>query len=235
MKDIYTITIVGFVIGIVGTGFGGLLSTFIKTTNDKLVSNLLGLTGGFMLGIVTFKLLPESYLLGGIWIELFGVILGMILILVVEKLVPKKNTSPMLRSGIIFGISIGIHNLPEGLAVGSAFMANESIGLSLSIAMVVHNIPEGLAMAIPLKLTGLPWWKILLLTIVAAFPTGLGAFMGAYLGNISNLYIAICLSLAGGTMLYIVCDEIIPNAKTRGKGSSSTVSLIIGFVLGLFF
>lgn len=235
MKDIYTITIIGAIVGIVGTGLGGVLSTFIKVANNKLVSSLLGLTGGFMLGIVTFKLLPESYLLGGIWVELFGVILGIILVFVVEKCVPENTKSPMLRSGIIFGISIGMHNFPEGLAIGSAFMARDNIGLSLSIAMILHNIPEGLAMAIPLRLTGIPWWKILLLTMATGIPTGLGAFLGAYLGNISGYYIALCLSLAAGTMLYIICDEIIPTAKTIGKGSSSTICFIIGFMLGLFF
>ena len=234
MKGIHLITVIGFIVGVLGTGLGGLLSLFIKVSNKNITSVILGFTGGFMLNIVTFQLLPESYLLGGIWIELFGIFLGILLVIIIEKYIPKDNSNPMLRSGIILGISISLHNLPEGLAIGAAFMAENNIGLTLSVAMILHNLPEGLAMAMPLRLSKVSSFKILFLTMAAGLPTGLGAFLGAYLGSISDLYISLCLAFAGGTMLYIVCDNLIPNAKTLYKGKASTIGIIIGFVLGLF-
>jgi len=233
MKDIYTITFIGFFVGVVGMGLGGILSIFIKVSRDKLISSLFGLTGGFMLSIITFQLLPESYILGGIWIELIGIILGILLIIFVEEKIPENSFNPMLRSGIILGISIGIHSLPEGLAIGSAFMAKNKIGLTLSIAMILHNLPEGLAIGLLLKLSKVSNHKILLLTMMAGFPTGVGAFLGAFLGSISDLYISLFLSFAGGTMLYIVCDDLIPNSKALYEGKSSTISIIVGFILGL--
>lgn len=234
MKSIHTITLIGFIVGVLGTGLGGLLSTFIKVSRNNLMSVILGFTGGLMLSIATFQLLPESYLLGGIWVELFGIILGMLLIILAEKWIPQDGYNPMLRSGIILGISIGLHNLPEGLAIGAAFIADNNIGLALSVAMILHNLPEGLAMAIPLRLSKVSSLKILFFTMVAGLPTGLGTFLGAYLGNVSDLYISLCLSFAGGTMLYIVCDDLIPNAKTLCKGKASTICIIIGFILGIF-
>ncbi len=233
MKDIRIITFIGLFIGIVGTSFGGLLSTFIKVSSDKLISILFGITGGFMLSIVTFQLLPESYKLGGIWTELLGIILGILLVIFVEEIIPKKDLNSWFKSGIILGISIGLHNFPEGLAIGSAFMAKNKLGLTLSIAMILHNLPEGLAMSLPLRLSKVSNYKILLLTIFAGVPTGVGAFLGAYLGSISDLYISICLSFAGGTMLYIVCNDLIPSANTLQKGRFSTIGIIIGFILGL--
>lgn len=233
MINVHTITFIGFFIGVVGTGLGGMLSIFIKVSSNRFMSMLLGLTGGFMLSIVSFQLLPESYVLGGIWSELFGIILGILLIIFIEGKIPKDNYNPILRNSIIMAISIGLHNLPEGLAIGSAFMVTNKLGLSLSVAMVLHNLPEGLAMALPLKLSKVSISKILLITMAAGFPTGIGAFLGAYLGNISDLYISLCLSFAGGTMLYIVCDDLIPNAKALYKGKASTIGFFIGFILGL--
>lgn len=233
MINVHTITFIGFFIGVVGTSLGGMLSTFIKVSNNRFISMLLGLTGGFMLSIASFQLLPESYVLGGIWPELFGIILGVLLIVFIEEKIPKDNYNPILRNSIIMAISIGLHNLPEGLAIGSAFMVTNKLGLSLSIAMVLHNLPEGLAMALPLKLSKVSLGKILLITMAAGFPMGIGAFLGAYLGNISNLYISLCLSIAGGTMLYIVCDDLIPNAKALYRGKASTIGIVIGFALGL--
>lgn len=135
--------------------------------------------------------------------------------------------------GIIIGLSIALHNLPEGLAVGSSFMAKENMGISLAIIMLIHNIPEGLAMATPLKIGEYPNWKIVLITFLAGLPTGIGTFLGAYLGNISNTFIGFCLALAGGCMLYIICDDLLPNAKSLYGGKSINISILTGIFLGL--
>ena len=103
----------------------------------------------------------------------------------------------------------------------------------LSIAMLLHNIPEGLALAIPLKINKISPKKLMLYTVLIGIPTGIGAFIGAWAGMISNVFIALCLSFAGGTMLYIICDEIIPNAKTYHKGRGSSIGFVLGFVAGM--
>lgn len=235
MKSIFDISIIGFLVGMVGTGLGGICAMFIRDAQDKFLSILLGITGGFMLSIVNFELLPQSYILGGIWNEILGILLGMFLIIFAEEKIPENKYDPLMKSSLILAISIGIHNLPEGLAIGFSFMAESNIGYILSLAMFIHNLPEGLTLAIPLKLSKVPNLKILLITILAGLPTGIGAFIGAYLGNISNIFVSLCLSFAGGAMLYIICSELIPNAKALHSGRTSTIGIILGFILGLFF
>ncbi|NLJ97709.1 MAG: ZIP family metal transporter [Tissierellia bacterium] len=232
MENIYMITLYGFVVGMAGTGLGGIISLFVKNT-DRTLSFLLGLTGGFMLFIVTFHLLPESFILGGLVTAIIGIILGILLVIFVERNINNIIDNPYMKTSLLLGISIAVHNFPEGLALGSSFLTLSNLGPVLSLAMLLHNIPEGLSMAIPLKVNKMKPWNIVLYTILTGIPTGIGAFIGAYIGMISNIFISLCLSFAGGTMLYIICDEIIPNAKTLHKGRASSIGIVLGFVIGI--
>ena len=233
MENINLITLIGFFVGTVGTGLGGVLSCFIKTTDNRFLALLLRITGGIMLSIVAFDLFPEAYKLSGAWVTLIGLVLGIGLVVLMEKILPKNNSNHFLRSGLLLGISIALHNLPEGLAVGSSFIAGNAIGQNLSIVLLLHNLPEGLAVAIPLKISKVPNWKIILITILSGAPTGVGALIGACLGQISHSFVALCLAFAGGAMLYVTLDDILPNAKALHKGRASSLFIILGFILGL--
>ncbi|NLV77044.1 MAG: ZIP family metal transporter [Tissierellia bacterium] len=232
MKDIWIITLYGFMVGILGTGIGGTLSLFIKNTH-KILSFLLGLTGGFMLFIVTFHLLPEAFMLGGLYFSILGIALGIALIIFIEMNIDSVLKNPNMKSSLLLGISIAVHNFPEGLALGSSFLTMSDLGPMLSLAMLLHNIPEGLSLAIPLKVNKISPGRIILYSILTGVPTGIGSFIGGSMGMISNILISLCLSFAGGTMLYIICDEIIPNAKTLHKGRASSIGFVLGFVIGI--
>lgn len=231
--EAWIIGIIGLLVGIIGIGIGAFIGILIKKT-DRILSFCLGLSGGFMMFIVSFHLLPEAFYLGGTSIVILGVFSGIIAIVGIEKLLGLlHNFSSMTKTGIILGLSIGVHNIPEGLALGSTLVGLSDFGLILTFAMLIHNIPEGISMSIPLSMNRVRPWKIMLFSILIAIPTGLGAYLGAYLGSISNVFIALCLSIAGGTMLYIVADEIIPTGKTLHSGRVSSIALVIGFVLGI--
>lgn len=232
LLSIWTITLYGFLVGMIGTGLGGLISLFIRNTNRTL-SFLLGITGGFMMFIVTFHLLPESFMMGGVFNVIIGVLLGILLIVLVENYVEGVMKNPIMKGSLILGISIAVHNFPEGLALGSSFLTNSNLGPVLALAMMLHNIPEGISMAIPLKVNKISPWRIILYTTLTGIPTGIGAFFGGYMGMISPTFISLCLSFAGGTMLYIICDEIIPEARNLHKGRSSSIGVVLGFILGL--
>lgn len=232
MVDLWYITLYGFIVGVVGTGLGGLLSLFVRNT-DRVLAFLLGVTGGFMLFIVTFHLLPEAFILGGLHTSIVGIFLGILLVIFVESNLSHVVVNPLVKSSLLLGISIAVHNFPEGLALGSSFLVQSDLGPILSLAMLLHNIPEGLAMALPLKVSRKSPFKIVFYTLLTGIPTGIGAFIGAYIGMISNIFISLCLAFAGGTMLYIISDDIIPNAKTLHKGRASSIGLIIGFVVGI--
>lgn len=237
--ELYSTTIIGFMVGIIGTGLGGALAVFLVKPNNRFLSILLGITAGLMLSIITFDLMPEAIELAGLGIEIIGIIIGVLLVIFIEDIFDRKDRKQrnirkgFLRTGLLMGFGIALHNLPEGLAVGSGFMFTSQMGIKVAIVIALHNLPEGIAMAAPLRMSGFGRLKVLLLTLLAGVPTGIGAFFGAILGSISNMFIGLCLSIAAGTMLYITCGELIPNSKTIHKGRISTVGLSIGFIIGL--
>lgn len=234
MKNILNITFLGFLVGIIGTSVGGILSLFIKKSNKHL-SFFLGLTGGLMLQIVTFHLLPEAIILSNLWVVTLGTFLGIGLIYLIEWRLLSEDMPKFLKTSFLLGIAMALHNFPEGLALGSSYMIDKHLGHFLAFAILLHNLPEGIALAIPLKINKTSLWKIILITGLTGVPTGIGSFIGAYLGTISNYLVAFCLAFAGGTMFFIIIDNIFPNAKTLHKGRVSTLGTIFGFLIGIFY
>jgi len=241
LTQTFIITFIGALVGIIGTGLGGLISLFIVKPSSRFLGILLGITSGLMLSVVTFDLLPEAYEIAGLGTEMLGIFLGVGTVVFIEGLYPNNkhgNASQyskehFLRTGALLGIAIAIHNLPEGLAIGSGYMFASKMGITMAIIIALHDFPEGLAMAAPLRLSGSSALKVILLTILAGIPTGIGAFIGAFLGGISDFFIGLCLAFAGGTMLYITCGEMIPDAKSLHRGRASGIGIVIGFIIGI--
>lgn len=246
MNRLAAVTAIGFLCGMLGTGLGGFFTMLLKNPTKRFMSVLLGFTSGIMLSVVCFDLLPEAFKLGSVWLSFVGMAIGVGLILFIDELMPNelsisKNARNgtdiaygFIKSGILLGIGIAIHNFPEGLAVGSGFAANNSLGLGLAIVIGLHDLPEGIAMAAPLKIGGINNLKILLYTILAGIPMGVGAFLGELIGELSPLLICICLSFAAGSMLYITCGELIPKSQSVYRGRISTIGMLIGVMAGIF-
>lgn len=239
VSRLFAVTCIGFLCGMVGTGLGGLITFFLGDPTKRFMAILMGFTSGIMISVVCFDLLPEAFDMGGILVSLAGIILGVGMILLVEIFIPERVSEKysgdlsLVRSGILLGIGIAIHNFPEGLAVGSGFAASDYLGLGLAITIGLHDMPEGIAMAAPLKMGGINRIKILLYTILAGIPMGIGAFAGELLGEISSDLICLCLSFAGGAMLYITCGELIPKTQNIYKGRVSTLGMIVGIMFGI--
>ena len=237
MSRLFAVTCIGFLCGMIGTGLGGVFTLFLGNPSKRFMAVLLGFTSGVMISVVCFDLLPEAFDMGGVFISLAGIVMGVGMILVIEQFIPErvsqKYSDDFVRSGILLGIGIAIHNFPEGLAVGSGFAASDYLGLGLAIVIGLHDIPEGIAMAAPLKIGGISRLKILMYTVLAGIPMGIGAFAGELLGEISRTLICLCLSFAGGAMLYITCGELIPKTQNIYKGRISTIGMIIGIICGI--
>jgi len=239
VSRLFAVTCIGFLCGMIGTGLGGLITLFLGNPTKRFMAVLLGFTSGVMISVVCFDLLPEAFDMGGVFISLIGIVLGVGMILGVEYFIPERVSEKysdgfdFIRSGILLGIGIAIHNFPEGLAVGSGFAASDYLGLGLAIVIGFHDMPEGIAMAAPLKIGGINRLKILLYTVLAGIPMGLGAFTGELLGEISHTFICLCLSFAGGSMLYITCGELIPKTHNIYKGRISTIGMIVGIICGI--
>lgn len=239
MEYILKTTLIGLLFGTLGTTIGGIIGINLKNSS-KLLSIILEFAAGLMTGIVCFDLIPEALKLSDLSNLLFGLLIGISVMLMCESIVnkqfikkEKKGLNSLAKTGTIIGIGLAIHNFPEGLAIGSGFFASNSLGLSLAIAIALHDIPEGVAIAAPMKSGGENGLKALIITIISGLTTGLGAFIGAILGGISKEAISLCLALAAGAMLYIISGEIIPESKQLYKGRITSLGNILGFAVGL--
>ncbi|MDD2573833.1 MAG: ZIP family metal transporter [Bacillota bacterium] len=240
MDTIITSTLLGFLVGMAGTGAGGVAAFLLRRPSRRFMGTILGLSGGLMMAIVCFELLPEAFEMAGLAIGIAGIILGVGLVTLIDMMVPdrditdkKVRSNGYIRMGMLLGIGIAIHNFPEGLAIGSGLAVNLRLGFRLAFVIGFHNVPEGVAMAMPMIVGGYSRIKIFLATIVAGVPLGLGAFVGALLGEISPVLVSLCLSFAGGTMLYITCGELIPKSQDVYRGRTAAFGVIIGIIAGI--
>ena len=210
MEDLLKTTLLGLFFGTFGTTLGGIIGLKFKNTSNKFLSFILSLASGLMTAILSFDLIPEALQISPIINVIIGIILGIACMIICNTLVDKKFSNDskifrnvtktkqkdLLRTGIITSIGLAIHNLPEGLAIGSGFGASLSLGYSLAIAICIHDIPEGISMAVPMKNGGMKTSKVLFYVVLSGVTTGIGAFLGKIIGGISEDIIAICLSFA---------------------------------------
>ena len=243
MNEILKTTISGLFFGTFGTTIGGILGICVENNSNKFLSFILSFASGLMMAIICFDLIPESLEISNIYVTIFGIVLGIILMILCDILVQKKfnkkeikggTKSELLKTGIIVSIGLAIHNFPEGLAIGSGFDVSTKLGLGLAIAICLHDVPEGISMAVPLKNGGMSKLKVIYYVILSGVATGVGAFFGAIIGNISTLVISICLSFAAGAMLYIVSGELIPEANNLYRGKMSAIGSMLGIIVGIF-
>ncbi|MEA5003553.1 MAG: ZIP family metal transporter, partial [Christensenella sp.] len=188
MDTIFYATLIGALVGALGTGIGAVATFFIRVKNNRISAVLMGISGGIMLAIVLFDMLPESLEAAAWWVTLVFLLLGALVMLLINKLLPHYDVPSehddsiiaglkqkrLVRSGLLLALGIGVHNLPEGLALGSGLTAATGFGAGLAILLFVHNIPEGMGLAIPLKLGKVPYGKILLVAVLAAAPMAIG-------------------------------------------------------------
>ena len=149
-----------------------------------------------------------------------------------ERLIQDFKKKRLVRSGLLLAMGIAVHNLPEGLALGSGIVSVSSFGTGLAALLFVHNIPEGMGLAIPLKLGGVPYGKIFLVAVLAALPMAVGALIGALLGNVSETFLGASVSFGGGAMLFLTLSELLPQAASMQKGWPAWVAVAAGMAIG---
>ena len=219
---------------------------------------MLSFAGGVMISIVCFGLVPESIVLSNMVGSIIGLIIGIIVIMLLsrvvdniteirgdklkihetheelyhESLIINKN-SQILRSGMLMLMAIGLHNIPEGIAIGAGGSHDLRLGVLLACMIAAHNIPEGMAIAAPLLAGGLNKWKVIILTAFCGATTLIGGIIGIIIGGISDFAIAMSLSGAGGAMLYIVFGEMMPQSVIMTKNRTASIVTLFGIIVGL--
>ena len=209
----------------------------------------------------SFELL-EEFGFAGVIISIIGLVFGILVIMALNRFVDKititnkenlkvhhtheelyhgsqfindnnRDHAKMLRSGILMLIAIGLHNVPEGIAIGAAGSHDFRLGVLLAIMILLHNIPEGMAIAAPLLAGGIKKLKVIFLTALCGATTLLGGVIGVFIGGISEIAVALSLSAAGGAMLYIVFGEIIPQSIVMTKNRTASIIALFGIIVGL--
>lgn len=240
MNNIGVISFYGLIFGMVGTTLGGILGSFISLKSNKSLGFILEFAAGLMTSVICFDLIPETLNISNVSVCIIGIFIGIITMIFCNNIVDKiysnqkkLKTNTLLKTGIIIAIGLAVHNFPEGLAIGAGFEASNSLGFKLAIAIALHDVPEGISIALPLKNGGSSKLKSIIITTLSGLTTGLGAFFGAIVGNISSILIGISLAFAAGAMLYIVSCELIPESKSIYKGRFASLGNILGILVGI--
>jgi len=228
----------GLFFGTFGTTLGGVIGVNLKRNSNKFLGFVLSFAGGLMMAIICFDLLPEAMKISNLAVILLGCLCGIITMIICDAIVKEKfsgksEMNNLLKTGIIISIGLALHNIPEGLAIGTGFSSSLNLGLSLAIVIAIHDIPEGISMAVPMKNGGMSNKKVIFYVIMSGISTGIGALAGHLLGGISEEIIAGALSFAAGAMLYIVSGELTPEANNMYKGRMNAIGNILGFILGI--
>jgi ZIP family zinc transporter len=226
------------------TGIGGLGLLIFGPQSDRSLDVLVGLTAGIMLAATIFSLLIPALERGGLVEVLVGFAVGGLLLARIDATIPhlhprffERNQataadSDAHRKGVLLLSAMTIHNVPEGMAVGVAFAAGGiELGLPIAVAIGVQNIPEGFAAAAPLLKTGMSRGRVAAIGAATGLvepPAALIAFTVASLGEV---VLPFSLAFAAAAMLYVVVDELLPEAAARGHEREATLALFAGFML----
>ncbi|MBQ3372106.1 MAG: ZIP family metal transporter [Oscillospiraceae bacterium] len=156
-----------------------------------------------------------------------------------EHMEGRQPRSGLFLAGLVMAAAIALHNVPEGMVIGSSFartvdqMLSNRGGLTMALVIGLHNIPEGMAVAVPLISGGMRKWRSVVVTALSGAPTVLGAVLGFLIGTISPTALVISLSFASGAMLYVVFGELLPESILMWKSKLPAAVVILGLLTGL--
>lgn len=221
------------------TGLGGLMVALFGKLSMRTYDTLIGFAAGVMTAIATLGLIQEALTQGGTMVSLLGIVVGAVALYALDRYLPHEHEhlpfactdTIAYRRGLMLFTAMTMHNVPEGLAVGTSFAAQPRLGILLAVAIAVHNIPEGVAVAGPFRACGMPRRQYLAWTIGSGLSEPVAALLGAVFVTLFKPLLPFSLAFAGGAMLYVVSDELIPESHSHGYEHQATFGFVLGFLL----
>ncbi len=231
------------------TVFGTLLGFVFKKASHKFSDIVLAFAAGVMLAAAVLGLILPSLDYGGKWsllITVAGVFAGAICVNLFDRLVPHLHRlsgadqeahpeqTAQLNKVLLFVTAIAIHNLPEGIAAGVSFGTdNAAQALMIAGGIALQNIPEGMVIIGPMLAAGVTPRKTFLCALATGLIEVVGTLLGYFAVQLASAVLPFALAFAGGTMLYVISDEMIPETHAHGNESGATYALLVGFCVML--
>ena len=230
------------------TVFGSLIGFAFKKISHKFTDIVLAFAAGVMLAASILGLILPSLEYGGKYgliITIAGIFAGAVCLNLVDRLVPHLHKmvgvdieahqgNADINKVLLFVTAIAIHNLPEGIAAGVSFgTGNNSEALLIAGGIALQNIPEGMVIIAPMLAAGVSPRRTFLCALATGLVEVVGTFLGYFAVSIATAILPFALAFAGGTMLYVISDEMIPETHAHGSERGATYSLLVGFCLML--
>ncbi len=229
------------------TVLGALIGFFFKKTSPRFSDIVISFAAGVMLSAAVLGLIIPSLEYGGkygILITVAGIFAGALCLNLIDKVVPhlhrlvgpegETHPSASLSKVLLFVTAIAIHNLPEGIAAGVSFGSNDPNGaLIIAGGIALQNIPEGMVIIGPMLAVGVSPKKTFICAMFTGVVEVVGTLVGYFAVSIASAILPFALAFAGGTMLYVISDEMIPETHAHGYQRDATYALLVGFCLML--
>lgn len=229
------------------TVIGALLGFVFKKISHKFTDITLSFAAGVMLAAAVLGLVIPSLEYGGeygIITTVAGIFVGAFCLNLVDKLVPhlhrlmgtdiEEHSNASTNKVLLFVTAIAIHNLPEGIAAGVGFGSDDtSQALLIAGGIALQNIPEGMVIIAPMLASGISPKKTFLCAAATGLVEVVGTMIGYFAVSVAQIILPFSLAFAGGTMLYVISDEMIPETHAHGNERGATYALLVGFCIML--
>lgn len=230
------------------TLIGTVIGFFIKELPHKWNDTVLGFCAGLMLAAAVVGLImPSVKSASNWWIPMAGVAVGALFLNLLDFFMPHLHkitgldeneqhvNNSTINHVLLFVLAVAIHKFPEGMASGVGFNDAEHIsnawGVTFGIAL--QNVPEGMVVVSPLLLLGVSKLRTFVISVIIGCLEIAGVLTGYFLGGISAMFLPFMLAFAGGAMLYVVSDEMIPETHAHGFQKQATYALLMGVMVFL--
>ena len=231
------------------TVVGALLGFAFKKMTHTFSDIVLSFAAGVMLSAAVIGLILPSLEKGGKFampITIVGIFCGALALNLIDRLVPHLHRlvgvdqeshperTDRVSKIMLFVLAIAIHNFPEGIAAGVGFGSGSSAeALTIAGGIALQNIPEGMVIIAPMLSAGISKKRTFLVAVGTGLVEVVGTLLGYFAVSLSAAILPFALAFAGGTMLYIISDEMIPETHAHGNERGATYALLVGFCLML--
>ena len=229
------------------TVIGSVLGFIFKKISHKFSDIVLSFAAGVMLAAAVLGLVLPSLDYGGKYglvITIAGIFAGALCLNLIDKLVPhlhklvgadgEAHNNANLSRVLLFVTAIAIHNLPEGIAAGVGFGSGDNAqALIIAGGIALQNIPEGMVIIGPMLAAGVSPKKTFICAMITGVVEVVGTLIGYFAVSVASAILPFALAFAGGTMLYVISDEMIPETHAHGSQRGATYALLVGFCIML--